>query len=339
MTAVYEALLRHPDLLDSNTLILGAGAEMPAAWLAYVEEHSLTYCTWDLLTAQAYADETEFTEPHTLLNKAIVPDVNNTEANTVILLWPKSKVFGQALIQLLSQQHSQCYVIAANDAGGKSIQSATKELVSGCKKIDSARRCSLWFLQLETSSERFNWLQHARSFTFEERSFLTLPGVFNHGKLDVGTELLLEHVPAPAQGKLLDVGCGSGVIGLTMKARNLALHVTLSDIDAMAIKSAQLNALRLGLEAEVVSSNGLQNIDGHYDYIFSNPPFHQGKHTDYHFASALFEDAKRHLTRDGQLWIVANRHLPYEEWARESFASAEILAQEKGFKLICAQQR
>ena len=147
---------------------------------------------------------------------------------------------------------------------------------------------------------------------------------------------LLEHVPAPAHGKLLDLGCGSGVIGLTMKSRSPALDITLTDVDAMALRSAELNSARLGLSAETIASDGLARVDGRFDYIFSNPPFHQGKRTDYEFALRLFRDAKRHMTRDGQLWIVANRHLAYEEWASEAFRSAEVMVQSNGFKLICA---
>lgn len=67
------------------------------------------------------------------------------------------------------------------------------------------------------------------------------------------------------------------------------------------------------------------------------PPFHLGKGTDYEFARRLFSEARQHLTRDGQMWIVANRHLPYEDWAAEQFRQVEIMVQDKGFKLLCVQ--
>jgi len=73
-------------------------------------------------------------------------------------------------------------------------------------------------------------------------------------------------------------------------------------------------------------------------FIITNPPFHQGKNTDYQFAQNLFKQAKQHLVKDGQLWLIANRHLGYEEWAQEAFDHVEVMVQEKGFKLICAQE-
>ncbi|MBN57770.1 class I SAM-dependent methyltransferase [Thalassolituus sp.] len=331
MSNVYELLQRHPMLLTANTTIIGSEAHLPAGWAEHAAEHKVQVITADWLTAQAYQADKE-----TPLVQFGVPDVAGLAGRLVIVLWPKAKAAGQALVSMLSQQVDNCYVVAANDAGGKSIGNALKDFASESTKMDSARHCSLWNIRLNKSEGTANWLRFASSFQAGELSFMTLPGVFGHGKLDKGTALLLEHVPAPAHGKLLDLGCGSGVIGLTMKSRSPALDITLTDVDAMALRSAELNSARLGLSAETIASDGLARVDGRFDYIFSNPPFHQGKRTDYEFALRLFRDAKRHMTRDGQLWIVANRHLAYEEWASEAFRSAEVMVQSNGFKLICA---
>ncbi len=331
MSNVYELLQRHPMLLTANTTIIGSESRLPAGWAEHVQEHNVQVMTADWLTARAYQAKEE--SEHVQFG---VPDVSELAGRLVIVLWPKAKAAGQALISMLSQQLDSCYVVAANDAGGKSIGNALKDHASESSKMDSARHCSLWNIRLKKPESTANWLRFASSFQSGDLSFMTLPGVFGHGKLDQGTALLLEHVPAPAHGKVLDLGCGSGVIGLTMKSRSPALDVTLTDVDAMALRSAELNSARLGLGAETIASDGLERVEGRFDYIFSNPPFHQGKRTDYEFALRLFRDAKQHMTRDGQLWIVANRHLAYEEWASEAFRSAEVMVQSNGFKLICA---
>jgi len=331
MSNVYEILQRHPMLLTANSTIIGSEARFPQGWSDLINAQGVHIATPDLLTAEAYranADAQNVTFG--------VPDVAELHGRVVIVLWPKAKAAGQAIVSMLSQVVDRCYVVAPNDAGGKSIGSAVKDLATEAGKMDSARHCSLWNVQLKKTDGPANWLRMARSFQAESLSFMTLPGVFGHGKLDRGTALLLEHVPAPAHGKLLDLGCGAGVIGLTMKSRVPALDVTMTDVDAFAIRSAELNSARLGLSADIFASNGLASIEGRYDYIFSNPPFHQGKRTDYEFAATLFRDAKKHLTRDGQLWIVANRHLAYEEWAAEAFRSTEVMVQTEGFKIICA---
>ena len=330
MSNVYDALLRHPMLLTSNTTILGNEAQLSGPWLEHVKTHNIKISTTDWLTAQAYREHISDDDI------AFGPtDVSTLKDKVVILLWPKSKVEGLTLLTMLASVATSCYVVAANDAGGKSIKSATKEIANDCTKIDSARHCGFWSLDFKPTDVAPNWLKYARSFTADERSFLTLPGVFGHGKLDKGTALLLENIPAPAHGRILDLGCGSGVIGLTMKVRNPKLDVILTDVDALALRSAELNSVRLGQTVEILASDGLEDVSGRFDYIFSNPPFHQGKRTDYDFALRLFRDARRQLTRDGQVWIVANRHLGYEEWAAESFNKVDVMVQAHGFKLLC----
>lgn len=329
--AAYELLQRHPQLLD-NTLIIGNGAELPPEWQQQVQQSGSHILTWDWQTFQQYTmldeDHKHFAMPQNQI-QALQP-------KQIILLWPKAKTQALNLIELIASQTQveSIYAVAANDAGGKSIGKACSELASHSDKIDSARRCSLWQLTLIPQAP-MNWLKKAESFAHQQQNYLTLPGVFCHGKLDVGTRILLEHLPAPAHGKVLDLGCGSGVIGLSLKQQQPALELTLADVDAFALRSAELNAMRMGIKADVIASDGLHDIDGRFDFIISNPPFHQGKDTDYRFAQSLFQQAKQHLVTDGQLWIVANRHLSYEEWGQQYFASCEVLAQQEGFKIIC----
>lgn len=329
---VYELLQRHPDLLK-RALIIGNGAELASNWQQQLVENDARILTWDWQTFNNYnqlnPDHKQFAMPQN--------DCFDWQPDHIIVLWPKSKHLAKGLIQFISSNADRCFAVAANDAGGKSIGKACADFTQNSEKLDSARRCSLWQLDL-IRSDSFNWLKQAQSFTWHEQAYMTLPGVFSHGKLDIGTRVLLEHLPAPAHGKLLDLGCGSGVIGLSLKQQQNALDVTLADVDAFALRSAQLNSMRLGLAADVTASDGLHQIDGRFDYIISNPPFHQGKETNYHFAEELFQQAKKHLVADGQLWIVANRHLAYEEWAQQSFASVEILAQQDGFKILCLSQ-
>ncbi|WP_430460066.1 methyltransferase [Thalassolituus sp. LLYu03] len=328
--AVYELLQRHPHLLTPSTLIIGAEAELPGGFASQMKASGSRLLTWDQLTANSFrplGDKVSLTVPQPA-------DVAGAE--TVVLLWPKSKPLALNLIELIANQTTHCWVIGANDAGGKSIGKAVAALCDSAEKTDSARHCNLWHLSLKPATG-FNWLKHARSFHFAGQDYLTLPGVFNHGSLDTGTSILLEHVPAPRHGRLLDLGCGSGVIGLSMKKEAPSLKVTLADIDAFALRSVQLNSTRLGLEAEIVSSDGLAGVTGRFDYIMTNPPFHQGKETNYSFARNLFAAARQHLTSDGQIWLIANRHLPYEDWAREYFADAQVMVQEQGFKLLCIQ--
>jgi len=334
--AVYELLQRHPDCLD-NALLIGNGADFPPGWLALLKQRKTHWLCWDWQTYQAAQALGEAAVTFAVPQQHI----REQQPQRIILLWPKAKMLALNLVELIASQlpadNTEVYVVGANDAGGKSIGKACQPFTQHNEKLDSARRCSLWRLQLSAQPEQ-NWLKKAASFPHQQHSYLTLPGVFSHGKLDSGTRVLLEHLPAPAHGRLLDLGCGSGVIGLSLKKVQPALDVTLADVDAFALRSAELNSMRLGLETTVVASNGLASIEGRFDYIISNPPFHQGKETDYRFAENLLRQAKQHLVNDGQLWIVANRHLGYEEWAQQHFQQCEQMAQQEGFKILCLSQ-
>lgn len=334
MSNEQQLLLRHSLWQQPNTQVLCGHQSLDPDFAAVLRQHKVSVISWDFSTQQSFQSQ------HIHCQHG-VPDPQSLTADTIVLMWPKSKALAQALLDCIAAMPTgaqQVLAVAANDAGGKSIGSAAQKAGHNAEKLDSARRCSLWRIQL-TARPAFNWLKYAGSFSVEQQSFMALPGVFSYDRLDQGTAVLLEHLPAPATGHLLDLGCGAGVIGLTFKARSPELQVTLSDIDALALRSAELNSLRQQLQAQVIASDGLQQLQQRYDYIISNPPFHQGKSTDYQFAERLFADAKQHLTKDGQLWIIANRHLPYEDWAQQHFARVEIMVQSNGFKLLLASQQ
>ncbi|GGY48303.1 ribosomal RNA small subunit methyltransferase C [Bacterioplanes sanyensis] len=334
MSAEQQLLLRHDSWQRQDALIVCGHQSVEPEFAAILREHNVPLLSWDLPTQQ------RFQQQHVDARHAI-PDPSQLQAHTLILMWPKSKALATALLHCLAAMAvpaQQVFAVAANDAGGKSIGSCASKAGHSAEKIDSARRCSLWQLTLQPNAD-FNWLRHASSFSAEQQSFMALPGVFSFDRLDRGTAVLLEHLPAPEHGRVLDLGCGAGVIGLTFKRRSPGLELTLSDVDALALRSAELNSLRQQLPVRLQASDGLNAIQGRYDYIVCNPPFHQGKDTDYQFAQRLFADAPQHLTQDGQLWLIANRHLPYEEWAQQHFARVEVMVQSDGFKLLLASQQ
>lgn len=325
-SAPYELLKRHPQLLNHQTLTLTAEPRIPGDWLAASRLAGSRIHSWDWMTIQAAGlDTAHFGVP----DASILEDIEQ-----VILIWPKSKPLGLALINMIIGSGRTCFAVAANDAGGKSIGKNCKDIASAVR-LDSARHCTLW--QLKPPSEKttadFNWIKQARAFQYADISLMTLPGVFSHGSLDIGTDVLLRHLPE-LKGDLLDIGCGSGVIGITRKLAIPSLNLTMVDTDAFALRSTALNCTRLGIEARILPSDGFSAIKGRFDHIISNPPFHTGKETDYRFAELLLNDCASHLKRNGHLWLVANRHLPYEEQAMSHFGKVEVVCQEAGFKII-----
>lgn len=144
------------------------------------------------------------------------------------------------------------------------------------------------------------------------------PGTFSEGRLDEGTQRLLEVLELPSKGSLLDLACGCGVIGVWAKRKEPALAVTLSDIDHLSLAASKETANAAGAEVECIAADGV--VAGRtYDVIVTNPPFHQGVQTDYDTTERFLRDVPKALNPGGRFWLVANNFLPYEGWLKDNF--------------------
>lgn len=182
------------------------------------------------------------------------------------------------------------------------------------------------------------------------------PGVYGADKLDEGSALLLEVLwqRVDAGGlegvqRVLDVGCGSGVLGTYLaraaEARGLlerGLAVDMVDVDALALEAARATLQRAGLagpQVSVFGSDVYSGVSGRYDLIVSNPPFHEGVRTAYDAADRLIREAPKHLQPGGRLVLVANAFLPYRDALDQTFGSHAVLAETKRFRVYEARAR
>jgi 16S rRNA (guanine1207-N2)-methyltransferase len=158
------------------------------------------------------------------------------------------------------------------------------------------------------------------------------PGVFSWDRLDPGSELLLEYLPALA-GKGADLGCGVGVLALKVLESQSVTSLLLIDIDRRAVEAARHNVKddRTAFAWADVRKPGA--LPEGLDFLVTNPPFHHGGEEDRRLGAAFIEMAARALRRGGRFWLVANRHLPYEAPLAAAFKTVRAVAEGKGFKL------
>jgi 16S rRNA (guanine1207-N2)-methyltransferase len=161
--------------------------------------------------------------------------------------------------------------------------------------------------------------------------WISYPGVFAHGRLDDGTSLLLDALPdLPPGSRVLDYGCGSGVVGYVAGRRGEGLEIEMLDVDSVALEAAIENVPGIRVHLR----DGLPPVEvGSFDAILSNPPFHRGKAEDPEMIVSLVRGAPALLRPKGILVFVAQRRLPLEGSLRRSFRDVTILAEDPTFRV------
>ena len=168
-----------------------------------------------------------------------------------------------------------------------------------------------------------------------ELTFTTDAGVFSRDGLDRGTEALLEALPA-LSGRVLDLGCGWGAVGVALGKKQPALEIVMTDINRRAVELARRNLDANGVRAEVVQGDGFENVTGEFDAILTNPPIRAGKAVIY----GLFADAREHLAPGGALYVVIRKQQGAPsalKYLKEIFAEAEVIDRSGGFHVLRAR--
>ena len=171
----------------------------------------------------------------------------------------------------------------------------------------------------------------------ENYSFISDNGVFSKGEVDYGSIALLKVLlKEDIYGRVLDVGCGYGTIGLILAKKISQGDFTLIDINMRACALACENAKRWKLDnVQVIESNIFEKVDGTFDNIITNPPIRAGKKVIY----AIFEQSYHHLKQNGSLYIVIRKSHGAEsaqKFITSVFGNCTLLKRDKGFYIYRA---
>ncbi len=165
--------------------------------------------------------------------------------------------------------------------------------------------------------------------------------VFSRERLDIGTRFFLKQLSARTESrKIIDLGCGNGVLGLVAARCNPKAELTFADESFMAIASAKKNFDNLFAgtrKADFHVTNCLSGIAGtEFDWVLCNPPFHHQNTRGDAIAWEMFNDSKRVLKPKGELWVIGNRHLPYHIKLKRIFGNATLIASNNKFVVVKA---
>ncbi|HET9032294.1 MAG TPA: class I SAM-dependent methyltransferase [Dokdonella sp.] len=265
----------------------------------------------------------------------------------VMLLPPRQRDEARAMFARAAQHaEAGATLIAsiANDEGARSGEADFRKLF-GNAEVLSKHHCRVFWSKLDGQAQdpllRAEWQALDEPRAIADDRFVSRPGLFAWNRIDPASALLAEHLPADLHGRVADLGAGYGYLACEVLQRCPGVEaIDLYEAEARALEPAQMNIEatleKIGrpVEASIHWHDVGTGLLARYDAIISNPPFHQGRADQPELGQAFIGAAAKALQADGRLWIVANRHLPYEATLNVHFSHVETIALKQGFKVL-----
>ena len=229
-------------------------------------------------------------------------------------------------------------------------------LVAGAKDdgIDSLRKRTAGKVALDGSLSKYHgvvfWFtrraDHPAPFADEgepvlvEGRFRAAPGMFSHDRVDPGSRLLAESLPADLKGAAADFCAGWGYLAAELLSRCAGIKT----LDLLEADHAALMAAKANLSGAAVPTDfhwidlAGEPVTGRYDVIVMNPPFHAGRMAEPDLGAKMIAAAAKALKPRGRLFMVANRHLPYEPVLAAHLPACGEVVRDKAFKVLCGRR-
>lgn len=227
---------------------------------------------------------------------------------------------------------------AANDAGAKRLEKWFEDAGLKPQSLSKSKCRIVWAHNQninEAAIDKYIKDGSKQQITLDEKIFTTKPGIFSWNKIDLGSRILMEHIPENLRGTGADFGCGYGYLSREILERSDIKKLYAIDADYDALECARDNLKDFDqvdyLWADLTEK---QKQVLPLDWIVMNPPFHQGKETKIDAGQAFIKNAAGSLKKSGVLYMVANAHLPYENLLESLFSGVQKLYEGQGFKVF-----
>lgn len=250
---------------------------------------------------------------------------------TSILCLTRARAEAQALIATaMERTDGRVIVDGQKTDGADSMLKALRARVEVSAPISKAHGKVYW---TQGGADFSDW---AAGPALHPGGFWTAPGVFSADGVDPASEMLAQALPDAMAGTIADLGAGWGYLSAHVLTRGVkAVH--LIEAHDMALQCARHNVTDPRAQfhwADATTWKPTELMDG----VVMNPPFHKGRSADPALGRAFIAAAASLLKPHGALWMVANRHLPYEDALAEAFVKVVDLEGDARFKLVRAER-
>jgi 16S rRNA (guanine1207-N2)-methyltransferase len=272
--------------------------------------------------------------------------VHDRRFDSVLALLPKGRaVWEQTIIDAATvlRPGGELYLAGANRGGIKTASKFVERIFGhayvlaykgGCRVIRAAKTEQV----APPTSDYYTWRKVSAQVDDEQFVYLTKPGLFSWKQLDDGTRLLIEALharPLHQDDRVLDLGCGSGVLTLIAARQAHEGHVTGVDVDCRAVEATRRTlAHNQVTNVQVMQSDCGEAVRAEpFTAVVTNPPFHQERGTTYAITEQIVRDAALLLRRGGRLYMVANSFLRYRPVIEKMFGNVRILRETNKFRV------
>lgn len=247
---------------------------------------------------------------------------------------PRAKAEARALIAQAAAEVVSGGVIAVDGQKTDGVDAVLKDLRGRVALSESLSKAHGKLATFPAGPGLEEW---ATRPTIIEGGFQTLPGVFSADAPDRGSVLLATALPAKLGPKVADLGAGWGYLGRAVLARDGVKRLEVVEAEAAALDCARVNIVDERARFHWADATTFRP-ETLMDCVVCNPPFHTGRDADPGLGAGFIRAARRMLAPNGVLWLVANRHLPYDAVLAEEFLEVEDVGGDGAFRVIRARK-
>ncbi len=248
-----------------------------------------------------------------------------------IVCLPRSREAARGLIARAAAEVAPGGWIAVDGQKTDGIDTALKDLRGRVDLSESLSKAHGKLASFPAGGDLSDW----RATPHRVAGFQTLPGIFSADGPDPGSVLLAAALPAKLGGKIADLGAGWGFLAAEILKRPGVKRLDLVEAEADALDCARVNIADARARFHWADAKAWRP-ETLLDAVVMNPPFHTGRAADPALGADFIRAARRMLAPDGSLWLVANRHLPYDAVLSDCFLEVRDVVRDSGFRVIHA---